>query len=194
MRAEEAAEAACALIGKAWASRAIVTVAIDGLGGAGKSTLAVLVGHGLKHVSIVRVDDFYRPLHRDEQATIDPEYGYRNFFDWERIRDSALAPLRAGTRASYQRLDWITGMLAEVVEVEHNPIIVVEGVYSSRPELRAMLDLAIFIETPREIRRARMIARGQNSTDWIGRWMAAEDWYLENIRPHEKADLVVAGF
>jgi uridine kinase len=197
MRPQDAAEMAAALIMKARRAGVII-VAIDGAGGAGKSTLAEGIRKKLDEVSqkisIVRVDDFYRPLHDDERAARDPGYGYRNYFDWQAIRDDALTPLRAGVGARYQPYDWMSGERRGWVEILPTPTVVLEGVYSSRPELRDLVDLAVFVDTPRATRLARMKARAQNNPTWIDRWMAAEDWYLENIRPADTADLVVAGF
>jgi uridine kinase len=190
MTSDESVRAVCELIAARPPARFI---AIDGAGGAGKSTLARGVAAALPSVSIIRVDDFYRPLHGDVRAAADPEYGYRNYFDWERLRDDALIPLRAGKVARFQRLDWVTARLADWVTVAPAGVVLLEGVYSSRPELRAHLDLAIFIETPRDMRKQRMLARGQSPTGWIEAWMAAEDWYLEHLKPAEQADLVLAG-
>jgi len=188
--------AACRLI--AGTRRPLTAVAVDGAGGAGKSTLAgaicAALRETLQEIAIVRVDDFYRPLHDDVRAALDAEHGYRNYFDWMRLRDRALIPLRGGRAASYQRYDWTTGELSDRVTVKPAPVVLIEGVYSSRPELRPLLDLAIFVDTPRDLRMRRMSARGQNASDWIARWMAAEDWYLEHIRPADHADLVVRGF
>ena len=78
-----------------------------------------------------------------------------------------------------------------------NEIVLVEGVYSTRPELRPLIDIAIFVETPSDERRKRMHARGHLKSDikndWLTPWMAAEDWYFANVRPAEHADLVLAG-
>ncbi|HEY6418068.1 MAG TPA: hypothetical protein VIX59_03610 [Candidatus Binataceae bacterium] len=193
MPPDDLIKVATALVRKARRSN-VVVAAIDGAGGAGKSTLAAGIRHQLGElVSIVRGDDFYRPLHSDERAQLDAEYGYRNFFDWQRMRDEALVPLRAGTDTKYQPYDWLSGQLRGWIEVKRKPIIVVEGVYSTRPELRDLIDVAVFVDTPRETRLARMQARAQNETNWIERWMAAEDWYLEHVRPMETADFVVNG-
>jgi len=188
--------AACRLI--AGAGGPVIAVAIDGAGGAGKSTLADAICAALRGavqaIAIVRVDDFYRPLHEDVRVALDAEHGYRNYFDWIRLRDRALIPLRAGKIASYRRYDWSTGELGDRVTVKPAPVVLIEGVYSSRPELRPLLDLAIFVDAPRDLRMRRMSARGQNASEWIARWMAAEDWYLEHVRPADHADLVVRGF
>ena len=193
MRPEEAVREACALIDTTCSARGAVIVAIDGAGGAGKSTLANGIRDAFGHASIVQFDDFYRPLSDDQRAALDPRGGYERYFDWRRLRDSALVPLRADTIARYRRYDWTTNRLAEWIEVAPCAIVMVEGVYSTRPELRGLIDVAIFVDTPRAERRRRMTARGQNPQDWIERWMAAEDWYLENVMPAQHADLVIEG-
>jgi uridine kinase len=73
-------------------------------------------------------------------------------------------------------------------------MVLVEGVFSTRPELRPLIEVAIFIETPRDERMRRMLARPQDNTSWMDTWMAAEDWYLEHIAPHRHADLMIEGF
>jgi hypothetical protein len=53
--------------------------------------------------------------------------------------------------------------------------------------------VALFVETPRAVRHARMHARDQNASGWIERWVAAEDAYLAAEDPAAAADLTVAG-
>ena len=194
MTAAEAVRAGCAIINERRAKRPLV-VAIDGLGGAGKSTLANGIHDAFAGcVSIIRCDDFYRPLAGDESSRLTPEEAYEDYFEWRRLRDEALMPLREGKGARYQRRDWSTDRLDEWVEVESREIVIVEGVFSTRPELRPLIEVAIFIETPREERIRRMAVRPQPSTSWMDQWMAAEDWYLAQVGPHRHADLVIEGF
>jgi uridine kinase len=191
MTPADAVQASCATIEARWTSGRL-TVAIDGAGGAGKSTLARGLSEAFaRRVAIIRCDDFYRPL---THAHYSPEEAYEHSFDWRRLRDEALTPLREGKSARYQRYDWSTDRLAEWIEVAPREIVLIEGVFSMRPEIRPLIEVAIFIETPRAERRRRMVSRPQSSTSWIDRWMGAEDWYLENIAPHRHADLVVEGF
>jgi uridine kinase len=190
MTPKDAIAAARALL-NARLKSVMLVVAIDGGGGAGKSTLA----NGIKEAysgraAIVRCDDFYRPLN----AQCAPEEAYQRYFDWRRLRDEVLIPLRGGKRARYQRNDWTADRFAEWIEIEPSEIVVVEGVFSMRPELQEWIDVAIFIETPRNERIRRMSARPQDTTSWMHRWMAAEDWYLENLAPQYRADLLIDGF
>jgi uridine kinase len=190
MTPADAVRAACAIINERRTNGPLF-VGIDGAGGAGKSTLANGISEAfVGRVSIIRCDDFYRPL----SAQSSPEEAYEKYFDWRRLRDEALLPLRSGQRARYRRYDWSTDRLAEWIEVEPREIILVEGVFSTRPELRALLEVALFIESPRDERIRRTLARPQPNTSWIEQWTATEDWYLAHVAPQWSADLVIEGF
>jgi uridine kinase len=71
--------------------------------------------------------------------------------------------------------------------------VLVEGVYLLRRELRSYWDFSIYVDTPREVRQARLHARGENDEGWIKRWAAAEDYYEQAEQPVQAADLVVSG-
>ena len=172
-------------------------VAIDGGVGAGKSHLAKGIREKLPNISILRTDHFFCPP-TDFRVHPDPEMEYRRYFPWTRMRDEALLPLLRGEAARYQRYDWETDRLNQWIVVKSNPIILVEGVFSSRPELRAFTDLAIFVDTPREERLRRMRARGHLARDpennWLLPWMAVEDWYLSTVRPTKYVQMTLQGF
>jgi uridine kinase len=197
MRPEEGIDILLASIRVARVGRTMLVGAIDGGAGAGKSTLAKGVRDRLGGVCILRADHFFRPLNEYPAARLSPVEAYQLYFQWERMRDEALLPLRHSQVARYQRYDWETDGLNQWVLVEPNEVILIEGVYSTRPELRPLIDIAIFVDTPRDERRKRMLARGHLNNDirndWLVPWMAAEDWYFTNVRPVEHADLVVAG-
>ncbi|MCH8205398.1 MAG: uridine kinase [Chloroflexi bacterium] len=181
------------LVTRTLATGRTTLVAIDGLGGAGKSTLAAQLRGALDSGSIVAVDDFYRPMTESERGRLTPEDGFDEYFDWARLRDEVLVPLSEGSRSRYRRYDWVTNTLAEWHEIEPGGVVIAEGVYSTRPELRPYFDVTAFVETPREQRLARMLDRLYDDVAWVERWMAAEDWYLEHIRPGDHVDLVVDG-
>jgi uridine kinase len=184
--------AACSLIERRKTEDKRLFVAIDGGAGAGKSMLARGIRDQLRSVSILRTDDFFRPLNEHPIVRMAPEKLYELYFPWQRMRDEALAPLRRGESAKFQKYDWSTDRLKEWVTVEPAEIVLVEGVYSSRPELRPMLDATIFVEAPGDERLRRVLAREPNTKgDWITPWMSAEDWYLNQIRPQDTSDLIL---
>ena len=168
-------------------------VAIDGLGGAGKSTLARQVATALQVAATVGVDDFYRPMPAAERATLGSKDGYDRYFEWERLREDVLVPLIRESHARYRRYDWVNNGLAEWHEVEPGSVVIVEGVYSTRPELRPYFSVTVYVDTPRDQRIARMLNRGYEDLSWVEHWMSAEDWYVEHVRPAEHVDLVVDG-
>ena len=175
-------------------------VAIDGPGGSGKSTLAAELRErlgGLAQVTVVHGDDFYRPMAADDRLLLSPQAGYTQYFDWQRLRDQVLIPLAAGTAGQYQRYDWETGALAagELHQVPRSGVVIVEGVYTARPELAGYYDLTVWVETPRETCLRRLDERGHDHGlgNWDERWRAAEEHYLATTQPGTRLDLTVTG-
>ncbi|MEU9005142.1 AAA family ATPase, partial [Streptomyces sp. NPDC048551] len=168
-------------------------VAIDGTGGSGKSTLAAAVAGHLDGAVIVHVDDFYRPMPDGEREQLDAEQGYHRYFDWERLRDQVLIPLRDGRATRYQVYDWTTGQLGAWRELAPGTVVIVEGVYSTRPELAHYYHFTTYVDTPRRVCLQRVRARGENPEEWIERWRAAEDHYLHTTWPQTRAKLLVRG-
>ncbi len=170
-----------------------VLVCIEGLGGAGKSTLAEAVVRTRPDITLVHSDDFYGPEERDWRSWT-PRQGYDRYFDHRRLEDQVLRPLRGGRGARFQRYDWASNLLDGWAEVTPLSVVIVEGVYLLRPRLRPYWDVAVYVETPREIRQRRLHARGENDDGWIARWTAAEDYYQQIHPPAQAADMIVNGF
>jgi uridine kinase len=169
-------------------------VGIDGPGGSGKSTLARELALLRDDVAIIPGDDFYRPLAGRTREALTPIEAVDLSFDWERLRDEALAPLLRGEPARYRPYDWVAGRLGEdISEVAAEGVVIVEGVYVARPALRGYLDLIVVVEAPRALCLERQRARGENDPAEIERWRAAEDWYLEHQNPRRVADVIVDG-
>jgi uridine kinase len=169
-------------------------VAIDGTGGSGKTTLAAAVARHLDGAVIVHIDDFYRPMPDHEREQLDAEQGYHRYFDWERLRDQVMIPLRDNQAARYQIYDWTTGQLGAWREIASGTVVIVEGVYSARPELAPYYHFTAYVDTPRGVCIQRMRARGENPEEWIRRWRAAEDYYLDTTWPQTRAKLLVRGY
>ena len=193
MTPDDMVRAADALIEARKTKGARLFVAIDGGAGAGKSTLARGIQELRGAVSILRTDHFFRPLNEHPIGSLAGEKLYELYFEWQRMRDEAFIPLRRGETANYQSYDWSADKLLQWETVEPAGIVLVEGVYSSRPELRSMLDAMIFVDAPREERLRRIKARNPNeSSNWLIPWLKAENYYLNQIRPQSTADLLLA--
>ncbi len=166
----------------------VFVLAIDGHGGSGKTTIATEVA-GLTGAALVHTDDFF--------AEPAPAPGIQrpmtSYYDWRRLREQALLPLRARRRASFRRVTWDSdGGPADVVTVDPAGLVVVEGVFSAAPELADQVDRAVFVDTPEPERLRRVRAR-ISSEDWDDGWLRAEQAYFRLIRPPSSFDLVVSG-
>jgi len=169
-------------------------VGIDGQGGAGKSTFARAVVGELGHAVVVQGDDFYRDLPSDERAALDPAAGVEQYFDWQRLRREVLEPVRRGDAVlRYQRYDWDRATMGDWVEQSMPDVVVVEGVYTLRPQLLDLIDVTVWVETSEETRLRRQVERGENDDVWIRRWVAAEDHYVATHDPRSAAVLHVEG-
>jgi uridine kinase len=174
------------------AKSTVVVVALDGYSAAGKSTVAAAVA-GHLDAAIVHVDYFYRDMAEEGRLRLSPVEGVDRYFDWERLRAEALLPLMDRRRAQFRCFDWATGAgLSGEVTVEPRDIVIVEGVYSARPEFDDLLRLKILVESPEDERQRRRRQR-HDPNSWERRWDSAERHYFENLRPRSAFDLVVAG-
>lgn len=166
-------------------------VGIDGPGGSGKSTLArALAAH--IGAGIVEGDDFYLP---SAQRRSRPADSLGPDLDWQRLRDQVLAPASEDRPVRYQRYDWDHDAMGGWVSLPGRSPLIVEGVYTLRPELRAYLDVMVWVDAPAEERLERGLARDGESarSQWVDEWMPSEVRYREETDPIRVAQLVVDG-
>ena len=167
-------------------------VAIDGHSAAGKSTFAAGLAAETA-ATVVHGDDFYRVMDDVDRVALGAEEGAASYDDWERMRDEALGPLRAGRRAEFRPYDWNANALADrVIVIEPQPPVIVEGLFVSRPELADLVDLTVLITADSAVRRQRQLTRADASASWLERWDAAERWFFERVRQPTTFDVVVA--
>jgi para-aminobenzoate synthetase len=178
-----------------------VVVALDGGSGSGKSTVALAIAAQL-NAALVQSDDFFAAEITDagwDART--PAEKVRDAIDWRRLRTEALEPLRAGKPARWHAFDFDAGVRADGTYamrtdfVEHEPraVIVLDGAYSTRPELADLIDLTVLFDVPVGERHARLAAREEKRwlDAWHARWDDAEAYYFTHVRPASSFDLVV---
>jgi uridine kinase len=183
---------------QAAASRSVVLVGVDGQGGAGKTAWSAGLAEAMRPwgqaSAIVHFDDFFLPSAERPRGTANAR-PIGGDFDWRRLRDEVLLPLRDGHAARYSRHDWTLDALAETHEVVPHGVVIVEGVYCTRRELADLYDVRAWVECPRDVRLARGIERdGEIARDlWEVDWMPAEEGYVREHQPMAAADYVVSG-
>ena len=101
-------------------------------------------------------------------------------------RDEALLPLSQRRTARYAPFDW------DVYDGSHGPpktvgasdVVIVDGVYSARPELADLVHVRVLLEVPAEVRSRRLAGR-HDALDLVHFWDRAEQYYFAEIcRPH----------
>lgn len=179
-------------------------VGIAGGTGAGKTWLAEALVTSLcpVEVALLHQDDYLRPLPPDVQSRpLLHDFDRPEATDWDRL-EADLGALRAGRAVAAPRFDPRTHDRAvEPRLVPAAPVVAVEGLLVlARPEIRALLDLKVFVDTPADLRLVRRAARDMQQRRRS--WPEVVEQYLRFVRPaHERwvepsrrwADLVVSG-
>ncbi len=178
-------------------------VALDGGSGAGKSTFAAMLAAHIDAV-IVPLDDFFSAHIPDwEWDTRSVAERAGDVFDWQRLRADALLPLLAGQVARWHAFDFAAGLrsdgtyaLSEAWQ-ERQPaaVILLEGAYSSSPQLSDVIDLTVLIDVDIAERHRRLALRedAQFLEGWHRRWDAVEAYYFQELRPKSAFDVIISG-
>lgn len=154
-------------------------VAVDGPSGSGKTVLGAALARDLA-ASLVSMDDLFPGW-----DGLDAAPGL--------LAEQVLAPLARGGRAAYRRWDWHQDDWAEQVEVPPAEVLVVEGCGSSVGPAAEHVDLAVWVEAPREARMARGLARdGESYRPHWERWAEQEARVYAADGTRARADLVIA--
>ncbi len=170
-----------------------VLVCIDGHSAAGKSTVAAALASEFD-AAVVAGDHFYRVMSEPDRARLTPAEGADRYYDWKRMDAEVLRPLAAGLPAAFCPYDWSTGQLSgQVCEIQPASVVLVEGLFVSRPELRHHYLVSILVTTNGSQRWQRQLARGDATREWLQRWDDAERHHLAVVSPPDHFDVVIDG-
>lgn len=185
----------------------VLRVAIDGPDAAGKTTIADALAADLGgHRPVIRasIDGFHRPRAvRHRRGPLSAEGYFQDSFDHDAVRRLVQAPLGPGGDRWYQRaiFDYRTdtAIPATAQRAPAGAVLLFDGVFLLRPELRDGWDLRVFLEIspPEAIRRALV-----RDAELLGgpaavreryhrRYLPGQRLYRERCAPAEHADVVV---
>lgn len=156
-------------------------VAVDGHGGAGKSTLATKLASELD-AQILHTDDF---------ASWDNPLNW-----WPALIEKTLEPIKHGAKSlSYERSSWTPDHSPEPVKDQVvTPIMILEGVSSARREFRPYLAYSIWVDAPKDVCIARGVERdGEKMRQQWEKWWAEEEKYIAEHQPKNYVDAIVSG-
>lgn len=176
----------CEAIDKLLAERDIVTVAIDGNSGAGKSVLAQAIADAYG-ANLFHMDDFFL---RPEQRTPERYAMPGGNVDYERFQKEVLLPLSVNTPFDYRAFDCRTMQLGERISVKPKRLRIVEGAYSQHPVFGEPYDLRVFLGLPPAEQSARILKRNGRAMwkRFMNEWIPYENAYFAHYSVLQKAD------
>lgn len=159
--------------------KSAIFVAIDGMPGGGKSTLTRYLLHKISSIKLIKMDEFFNPL--------------TNGDDSERLKNEALIPFKNGKVANFKIYNWKEKKIMEGKAIKPKGIILVEGICSMDKNLINFYDYKIWVDCPPEVGLNRALTRDKFKFKdlWINKWIPETVEYIEEQKPHQKADVVI---
>jgi uridine kinase len=181
-----------------------VIIAVDGLDGAGKTrfadALAEQLGIGHRAVFRASIDDFHWPRARRYARGRDSAEGfYLDSYDYETFKRVLVGPFRTGWIGSFvlRAFDLKRDVPFEPVwsSGPKDAILVVDGIFLNRPELKGVWNFSIWLETDPEIAHDRVVARDAEEFEHDianpERYSGGQALYLKEAKPKEAATAIV---
>ncbi|QOV12797.1 kinase [Viridibacillus arvi] len=180
-------------------------VAIDGLSGAGKTTLVKKLEQELNNnnssVVIIHIDDHIEKKHKRYETGHEEWYEYY-YLQWDikMLTTSLFEGLKSNKKnITLQYYDKSTDTIsAKQISVAVDSIILIEGIFLQRKEWREFYDYTIFLDCPRELRYERVLNRDSYIGDkqaillkYKRRYWLGEEHYLYTDNPIKNADIVI---
>lgn len=154
-------------------------VAIDGRSASGKSTFTSRLTRALG----------CQCVHTDDIAW------NHSFFDWwPLLMQHILEPFKAGQPVLWTPDAWLAHDRSGAISVQPAPILLVEGVSSTRRELREWMNYTIWMETDMQLAESRGLERdGPDGYDFWFEWQRSEQPFFAADQPWTRAALIVDG-
>jgi uridine kinase len=181
-----------------------VILAVDGAAGSGTSAFA----DGLAEVFAedggaafrASIDGFQRPrAERMARGASSPEGLYFDTFDEATLRRALIDPFRTGGSAGFQlaAFDAARDVALETqwVTAPRDAVLIVDGMFLLRPELRGIWDWSVWLEVAPRIAFARLALEGRGDEDpdaaANARLRGAQQRYAREADPRRHASAIV---
>ena len=175
-------------------------IGITGGSGSGKSTIVRKISEVCPDFAFIAQDNYYRSASFINNSNITAfNFDHPDAFDMELLHRN-LRDLKDGKGVDIPQYDFVHHCRkSETMHLDPAPLIIVEGLMVLYdPEIRKLLDLKIYVDTPDDI---RFIRRLQRDIEERGRTVdSVIKQYLEVVRPghmsfiepmKEYADLII---
>ena len=183
--------------------KGIGVVGIDGLGGAGKSTVSESICAGLEetgvHTVLLHIDDFiHTRAVRYDSSRPDWECYYNLQWRYDYFRE-CVAKLRKGGETEIELYDKDNDTYyTQKYTAEGRTAVIVEGIFLQRKELEGIFDYMIYMDIPEDVRLQRVLLRDtyignekEITAKYENRYFPAERHYFSEYRPDMNADICI---
>lgn len=184
-------------------------IGIDGISGSGKTTTSKNIVKTLEQLGYcvhrISFDNFWSSTDDCRAKKFNPEKPIvGGDYRWQKLRDEILMPLREKKPVNCIVNDEAVVVdnycVVDVVSYDNsladNDVIIVEGVFVVRDELRKYFDYSIFIKLPRKTSFDRVLEReGDDMKQWYqDYWHHEENLYMKRQEPYTKVDWLIDEF
>lgn len=183
-------------------------IGIDGLGGAGKSTISENISGALRSeghsVTLLHIDDFIHPRAvRYNENYAQWECYYNLQWRYNYLKNEIISPLRSDGELCrdielYDKDN--DTYLSQRICIPKGGILIIEGIFLQREELIDIFDYMIYIDVPESTRLERVLSRDRYIGDseqikekYNSRYFPAERHYVKTCSPADRADYVIKG-
>lgn len=140
-----------------------LTIGIAGGTGSGKTTVAnqIIEKIGKERIAILEQDSFYKDLaDLPSERRIEHNFDHPSSVDFDLFKNQ-IETLKSGKPVEKPVYDFHThSRLPKRIMIEPRPVLIVEGILIfDHKDLRDLLDVKIFVETPADIRFIRRLTR-----------------------------------
>jgi uridine kinase len=181
-----------------------VVVAVDGLIGSGTGDFAAMLarvfGEAGRIAFTASMEDFHRQrAERYRLGRTSPEGFYADSYDYRTLRRALVDPFRLAGSTGFQTAAFDLVRNAPVLSAwQTGPadlVLIVEGVFLNRPELRGLWDYSIYLDVPMADAYARLAAERGFDADPLApaneRYRGGQERYLAEMDPAQVASAVV---
>jgi uridine kinase len=180
-------------------------VGVNGIDTAGKTEFSRkleenLVKHGFK-VQLIHIDDFHNPKEIRYSGENEVENYFYRSLNLELLLDEILEPIKKDNKLDKTimllSLDTDKYELFRSYNVDKDTIVILEGVFIFREEIRNYLDLKVFLQVPFELCKERAEKRdvpkfGKDILKkYDFKYTPTQRKYLEMFPPNELADIII---
>ncbi|SEQ96042.1 kinase [Piscibacillus halophilus] len=179
-------------------------VAIDGLSGAGKTTVTqqlenILTSQNYK-VRVVHIDDHIVERHKRYNTGHDEWYEYYYLqWDVELLKRELFKKIYLNSDLTLPFYVYETDQIyQEKINLDSSSIVIIEGIFLQRDEWREYLDYVCYLDCPRDIRFDRVLNRDpyngsheKRLQKYKRRYWLGEEHYLHKVNPIKIADQVI---